>query len=120
MVRGRGCGAPVHLDPVPFDHLAVREDSLQFDGTLLLLDGLQRCATTHGVVNEHQRFGRLECGARFAETILRCEVPLGYEDLNELRAVDVLLERIYRLEIVHLEIVGDVGDRGRSGAVVAV
>ena len=117
MVRGRGCGAPVHLDPVPFDNLAVCEYSQQFYRTLLLLDGLQRCATTHGVVNKHQRFGRLERGARFAKTILRCEVPLGYEDLNELRAVDVLLERIYRLEIVHLEIVGYRGDERRSGEV---
>ena len=70
MVRGRGCGAPVHLDPVPFDHLAVREDSLQFDWTLLLLDGLQRCATTHGVVNEHQRLARLGRVACFAKTVL--------------------------------------------------
>lgn len=89
-----------YLDAVPLDDLVVFEDVLQLQRTLTVLDGLKRRPATHGVVDECERLGFCHCCACLPEAIRGQKVALGHKDHDDLRAVDVVFERINGLKIL--------------------
>lgn len=92
-----------HLDPVPLDDLTVFEDAFELNWALVLLDGLKRGTTANGIIYECNRLGLLHRCARLPEAVLGTKVSLGHEDHDGLRGVNVLLERVDGLEIVHVQ-----------------
>ena len=89
-----------NLDAVPLDDLVVFEDALQLQRALVRLDGLKRRPASHRVVDECERLGFCHCCACLPKAIRGQEVALGHKDHDDLRAVDVVFERINGLKIL--------------------
>jgi len=74
----------MHLDAVPFNHLAVLEDPLQLSGALILLDDLKGRTTAHRIVDEHERLAFLNCAVRLSKAICATSASmLGVDWLGE-------------------------------------
>ena len=88
---------------MPFDDLAAVKDGLaELPRTFFIPDLLKRRAAARWIVDERQWLGLLDGSTHLPETIFRMEVSMGCEKLNDLRAVDVVLQSVYGLEVVHL------------------
>jgi hypothetical protein len=89
-----------YLDAVPLDDRVVFEDALQLQRAFMLLDGLKCRPATHRVVDECERLGFCHCCVCLPKAIHGQEVALGHKDHDDLRAVDVVFERINGLKIL--------------------